>query len=152
MVRGGTFSGGEFGLSVILEAFDQVSLIGGTYKGSIAAINVKSREATSGDILKTSINDLLGDGFTYSPKMTFTTDSNSGQWMTKTNQNELTVVPGSNDSESDVDINNEKQVDSVSTTNNPKTGDNIIIYILMLVISILGFIGIGINLKKSKIN
>ena len=39
-----------------------------------------------------------------------------------------------------------------SNESNPPTSDNIIFYVVMLGISIIGFIGVGLYLKKKKIN
>lgn len=161
VVRGGTFSGGEYGLYATLESYNQLSLLGGTYQGSIAAINVKSLEATNDEILKTSINDLLSEGYTYSPQMTFTTEYNAGQWMAKSNQKELSVVPISNDNKTDTETASaEQSIDQTNpsvntnsnTTSNPQTIDNIVFYISMFGLSIIGLAGVGIYLKKKKSN
>ena len=158
-VRGGTFSGGEYGLYAKLEAYDQITLLGGTFKGSIAAINVESYDATSGEELKTSLTDLLGEGYTYSPNMTFTTEYTFGKWMSKTNEKELSVVLKSSDN-SDEELapasSNDSQEptndDNSNITNNPQTGDNIMFYILILGLSIIGTVSGGRYIEKKKIN
>lgn len=152
-VRGGTFSGGEFGLYAKYEAYDQVSLLGGTFKGSVAAIKITSNDSTTDEELKTSINDLLGAGFTYSPNMTFITESDGGVWKTQTDQKELSVVAGSSDDESGEEFPTTPTGDDTSnTTNNPQTGDNIMFFISMLGLSIIGLAGAGLYTRKKKFN
>lgn len=152
-VSGGTFSGGEYGLYAKLESYDQLSLLAGTYEGSIAAIIVESLESTFGEELKTSLTDLLGEGFTYSPNMSFTTESDNGVWKTKTNQKELSVVPKSSDDESDEVVPTTPTGDDTSnTTNNPQTGDNIMFYISMLGLSIISLVGAGLYIRNRRFN
>lgn len=152
-VNGGTFSGGEYGLYVLRESYDQLSLLGGTFKGSIAAIGFKSSEATSDEPLKTSIRDILKEGYTYSPQMTSTTQFTAGNWIAKTDQKELSVVPKtSDDSEESVVPTTTTSDEASNTTNNPQTGDNIMFYISMLGLSLIGLTGTGIYLKKKRTN
>lgn len=62
---------------------------------------------------------------------------------------EETVIP-SNENENEDEDKNEDKNENDSTTNNPKTGDNIAFWISLMVISMLGIVGTEKFVKKNK--
>lgn len=57
-----------------------------------------------------------------------------------------------NESQEEIVPTNEDEKTENKNTNNPQTGDDIMLYISMLLISIIGFVGIGIYIRNRKYN
>ena len=131
-ITDGTFNGVSTGLLV---DYSTVLLSGGTYKGS---------SDTDGSAIKLSgrntINDLLVSGYKYSTdSTTIIVDEEE-----RMNVKETSVIP-------DV-ISDDTTRETVSTTTgtdkNPKTGDNIFIYVILLVVSSLGVVFTTNKMRK----
>ena len=148
-ISGGAFTGGMAGLMVYSYDIDSIKLSGGTYTGglnSILAVNNSEAKAN------TVFNDILADGYTYSPAMTFNTeyDSEEDIWGSYTNQKELSVVQNTNSTTTPEQTTT--STESTSSTSNPATGDNIFLYIILVLLSLAGLHGAWLYIKKKKLN
>lgn len=79
--------------------------------------------------------------------------------MSRTNEKELSVVlkPVDDSDEELVPVTSDDNQeptndDNSNITNNPQTGDNLMFYISMLGLSIIGLVGAGIYIKKKMYN
>ena len=147
-ISGGTFTGGMTGLMLYSYDIDSIKLSGGTFTGglySILAVNDAEAKAN------TIFNDILADGYTYSPAMTFTTeyDGDDDIWASYTNQKELSVVQDTNSTPTPEETTNPSED---TTTSNPATGDNIFLYITLVALSLAGLTGAGFYIKNKIIN
>ena len=87
--------------------------------------------------------------------MTFTTEYISEKWMSRTNEKELSVIlkPVDDSGEELVPVTSDDNQeptndDNSNITNNPQTGDNILFYISMLGLCIIGLVGTELYIRK----
>ena len=76
--------------------------------------------------------------------LTFETDKFSTYALAYTDINST-----SNDSTTDISVTTTKGI--INKSSNPETGDNVIFYVSMLGLSIIGLAGVGLYIKKKKI-
>lgn len=164
-ISGGTFNGNMAGLLIYSYDIDSIKISGGTFNGNMYGIAAVNNEETKAN---TILTDILDDGYTYSPDMTFNTEYDSEEeiWISYTNQKELSVVQKDNNTsteddtitedntdDSKDDVTEEKDTENTeddvdtntlnNTINNPKTEDNIFLYITLLVLSIIGLTSVS---------
>ena len=93
--------------------------------------------------------EVLKDNYTISKGSTIITINNS--YLNTLKEGEHIIIAKMNNKEAEATFNISKEV-SNNNEINPKTGDNILLYVSLLVLSLLGFIGVGIYKKINKNN
>ena len=147
-ISGGTFTGASSGIN--LPGTENVTLSGGTYKAT-------SNTGFGGIVVfgqtdPTLLNNLVAANYKYSPNLEATHQDWYGMNIIKS-QNEISVVstnsvPATAVDNSTTSTDNTATATSVEkTSNNPKTGDNILLFIVLSVISIIG-LSTNVVLKK----
>ena len=144
IISGGVFKGAEYGIKIRPDFADDVILKGGTFEGTNAAIYVDGYVSGTTDNLDKIIGGLLGDGYMYSPEATVIVEDiitdpsypDYTQEISRTEEKSLQVV------EKPVEPTNEEEtaIEEQQETNNPKTSDSIINYVLITIICITSLI------------
>ena len=93
--------------------------------------------------------EVLKDNYTISKGSTIITINNS--YLNTLKEGEHIIIAKMNNKEAEATFNISKEV-SNNNEINPKTEDNILLYVSLLVFSLLGFIGVGIYKKINKNN
>ena len=137
IINGGTFTGGAAGL-FIMNGTAQIS--GGTFKTTgTDGFDGNSSAIFLGESL--TFDGILADGYKYTTSTDFSTMDPGFKFL---NVSETTVTSKTQQVPAEETTNTE----TTTSIENPKTGDNIMYYVSVLGLSILGFTGVGIYTKK----
>ncbi len=134
VIKDGTFIGGKYGIYGRITDIDGISLQGGTFEGNEAAIFILGYALNDNDF-DNAIDNLLGEGFMYSPSITKIIDTkNDYNYFVHTEQKSIKVVP------KPVEPTEEETTTEEVKTKNPKTNDSIINYVLITILCITSLI------------
>ena len=135
VIKGGKFSGGKYGLYATHGDANNISLQGGIFEGTEAAINILGfglNDYVNDKILET----LLGEGYMYST-MTIVNkpQGNNYNYDSYTLEKSVEVVKKPEEPAQE-----ETTSEDTPKLRNPKTSDNVINYALLFSISLLSFV------------
>ena len=140
-IKGGTFTGGGAGLFI---GGGTAKIYGGTFR-TTSATNIDGKNGAIVIGSSYTFEGLLADTYRYSASTEYTTSTNYS--LKFLNVREISVVTES--ASGTTDSNNTVTPTKLS---NPKTGDNIILYIVLALIGITGLVGLGVYTKKKVFN
>ena len=135
VVKGGHFSGGKYGIYTETSEAEGIKLLGGTFEGTEAAINILGFGLSNYTNDKT-LETLLAEGYMYSPSMTIVNEAstNGYNYNSYTKEKTLEVVK-----KPEEPVSEETSSEEVKTKN-PKTSDSIINYVLITILCITSLI------------
>ena len=134
IVKGGSFSGGKSGIYIVAGEVENISLQGGTFEGTEAAIKILGYGLSNYTNDK-SLEAILGEGYMYSPSMTIINEAYNGyNYYSYTSEKTLEIVKIPEEPAQE-----ETTSEETPKTRNPKTSDNVINYALLFSISLLSF-------------
>ena len=135
VVKGGHFSGGKYGIYTDTSEAKGIKLLGGTFEGTEAAINILGFGLSNYTNDKT-LETLLAEGYMYSPSMTIVNEASTNGYnyysYTKEKTLEVVKIPEEPTQE-------ETTNEDTPKTKNPKTSDNVTSYIVICGLSLLSF-------------
>ena len=138
-IKGGKFTGGGAGLFI---DGGTAKIYGGTFK-TTGGTNIDGKNGAIGIGPSFTFEGLLANGYKYSVSTDYTTTLNYS--LKFLNASEISVVTKTANTTTNTTTNT---TNTAATTNNPKTGDNILLYIVMLGLSLIGIVGTGVYTKK----
>ena len=144
LIKGGTFTGGTAGAFI---GSDNTKISGGTFKST--GTRYLYGDGKQGAIVITdtiTFADILSNGYQYSTSTESTTVDPYQILLLNTTEITVSKIPTEEPAEqSEATTTTEETKD---TTKNPNTSDNIITYISVLGISIIGIVGINLYNKR----
>lgn len=143
----------------ILEGANQTYIKGTngtiTIKASGELSKIIAIEIDNGNVIDPSHYELVSGSTVLTFKTTFLESSSVGEHTItfKYNDGEVeTKLTIANSSDTNSSNTNPTPISNTNTTNNPQTGDNIMFYVTMLGLSVIGLTGAGLYLRKKKNN